>query len=277
MNKINKLRITLDRELKFLNEKLVQDFSTTRINNTNVKAWISGIIDIINSKTFISSNIDDIIWFYQNGLKESRTILDFGTGSGYIAYLLSFMAKQVTAYEYKSSWIDQQYLSDEYIDAFKYIQGIIHKIRSSLKFKFYKTIPLKEKSRSFDAIILYAVIEHIDKDVEKKVFEELFRLLKPNGCIYIAKLPRLYSYQEFIARKFNLGSHSNLYTQERISNLLNMYKFKIQKIEQTGLFFNHPNEITNLFFPITRPLERLTRYFPLSFISHDLRLIARKL
>lgn len=273
MNKISKAM--LQEKFDLLHTKIIENLKTNNLSDNAIE-WIDGMINFFESKTYIASNIDDLLWFCSNGLSKDNKILDFGAGGGYITYLISCDINEVSAYEYDGAWTDQEFDKNDYVDAFSAVQKTINEIDGEIKFNFYKDFPLNENSESYDGIILYAVIEHIDSEIESAVFGEFRRLLKPGGFLYIAKLPRAFSYQEYIARLFKLGCHSTLFTKKKINKLLNKHGFEIIKIKKSGLFFNHPNKITNLFFPLTSRVERVLEHTPLSIFSHDYRIIARK-
>lgn len=257
---------------KLLNKKL-----SRAKPSSSVRKWILSYIDLLESKYYVKSNIDDLLWFSKNGLSKNDRIMDFGTGGGYIAYLTADLVKTIIAYEYKEKWKNQNYSNSTYFAAFTFAQKTISKIESKIQFKFYRDLPLKESNKSFDGIILYAVIEHIDPKIRNNILSELYRILKTNGRLYIAKLPRLYSYQEYIARKLKFNSHSDLYTKGKINKLLSRHHFKILKIERTGLFVNYNVEITKYLFPVFYILEKMLKYTPVDFLAHDYRLIAKKI
>jgi SAM-dependent methyltransferase len=273
MDKIT--RHQLQDKIDFLYTKLV-DRLKIDVLPKNVFKWLKGVVHFLESKTYMASNIDDILWFYANGLSKDSKIMDFGAGGGYITYLISQDDNEISAYEYKGDWTDQEFTKDDYVIAFSFVQKIINESDEKIKFKYYSSLPLDEKDEVYDGIILYAVVEHIDPTIESNVFKELYRLLKPGGSLYIAKLPRVLSYQEYLAKKLGLGSHSNLFTKKKISKLLNKYGLEVTKIEKTDLFFSHPNKITNFFFPITHRLEKVLKFTPLNYFSHCYRLVAKK-
>ncbi len=264
-------------EINLLRERLIEKLQVASFSGDEIK-WLSGMVNVLGSRNYISSNVDDILWFYSNGLSKSDKIMDFGTGGGYIAHLASHITGKVVAYEYEGNWVGREFSNSEYINAFGFMQKTVNEIDDKkIEFNFYQSLPLSEKDEVYDGIILYAVIEHIDFEIEKKVFKELYRILKPGGFLYIAKLPRRFSYQEFIARKLGFSTHINLFTRNKIKKLLETYEFKIVKMEETGLFFNHPNKIVNFLYPITSRLEYVLKYTPMTFLSHDIRIIAQKI
>lgn len=264
-------------EINLLCERLIEKLSAVSFSRNEIK-WLNGIVNVLGSKNYISSNVDDILWFRSNGLSKNDRIMDFGTGGGYIAHLASHIAGKIVAYEYEGNWIGREFSNDEYVNAFSFMQKMVNEIDGKkIEFNFYRSLPLSEKNESYDGIILYAVIEHIDFEIEEKVFKELYRILKSGGFLYIAKLPRSFSYQEFIAKKLGFSTHINLFTRNKIKKLLKTYGFKIVKIEESGLFFNHPNKIVNFLYPVTSKLEYVLKYTPMTFLSHDIRIIAQKI
>lgn len=270
------IRLNLEKKVDLLHDLLVAKVSESHLPD-GVRKWVFSYIDLLESRYYITNNIDDLLWFYKNGLSKNHRILDFGTGGGYITYLVADLTNKITAYEYIGKWSDQHYTNSTYSSAFSFAHKVVNEIEPEIQFKFYDRLPLKEKSKTFDGIILYAVIEHIDSKIKDDVLTEMYRILKPDGLLYIAKLPRLYSYQEFISRKLKITGHSDLYTKNKINKLLNKHSFKIVKIEQTGLFVNTNIKITDGLFPIFNFLEKILKFLPINFFAHDYRLIARKI
>jgi len=267
----------MENDIASIKNLIIQELANLP-KKSNVTAWVSGIINVLDSKTMITSNIDDVSWFHKNGMSHCQSILDFGCGSGYITYIISRYCNKVTAYEYNGEWVGQQYTPSEYFKAFSLVQNIVKTNNQNIDFNFYNKLPLSIDSNSFDGIVMYAVIEHLDKSIESPVLNEINRILKPGGYLFIAKLPRVLSYQEHLARILKIGSHEILYSRKKIINLLHAHGFTIKVIEKTGMFFNHPNKYTNLFFPFLSRIETLiNKFFPfLKIFAHDYRIIAVK-
>jgi len=234
---------------------------------------IHGIIEVLGSKTYISSNIDDLLWFWRFGLSKCNKVVDFGCGSGYFSYLVSCLGKQVTGYEYSDKWVGQDYSSSEYNNVFTHFHSLLVSNVKDLKFKFYNSLPLRIEHGSVDGVIMYAVLEHLDRSVLELTLKDLKRILRKNGLLFIGKLPRKYSYQEWLSRLIGLKSHENLFTKRQIVELLRRNGFKVIRIESTGLFFNHPNKLTNFLYTFTK-IEKHLRFLP---ILHDYRLVVEKL
>lgn len=258
-------------QIKSLNNRILSE-----INNPKIKReHLLGTVNVLQSKIYINSNIDDILWFIENGLGSCNNVLDFGCGNGYLSYMLSFFIPNVSGCEYMGKWDVSGIDPHDYIDISGFIHGLIKQAKK-IDFRYYTKFPLDYEDEYFDGIVLYAVIEHIDRNIIDSMFRELYRILKPSGCLYIAKLPRQFSYQEFLAKRLNLLAHSALYSKEDIVNLLNKHSFRVTNLSRTGLFFNFPTKITNVFHPFARLSEAILRFSPLSLLSHDFRLVAQK-
>ena len=244
----------------------------------NAKDWVNGILGVINSRAYLQSNVDDLFWFFDNGMGKCQNVLDFGCGSGYLTLMLSRFINKVHGHEYQGKWVGQSYGNSSYHNGFLFIQSFIKKMLGSPSFGFYKSLPLKFENESFDGIVLYAVIEHLDKSIENEVLKEIHRVLKPGGFVFIAKLPRKNSYQERICPLLKINSHERLYTEKDVSEILNRNGFEITKIDKTGMFINHPNGIVNVIFPFFRIAEFcIDKFLPiLKIFSHDFRVVAVK-
>ena len=244
--------------------------------NPNVFRNVRHLLSIIESKPYLRSNIDDLLWFYSHGLSECRKILDFGCGSGYISYMLSFLVNKVIGYEYKGSTIGVNLSTD----GMSVLQQIIlnnsfRKKQENLEFHFYEKLPLNIENETFDGIVLYAVIEHLDEKIKENVLSELHRILKPEGYLFLAKLPSQYSYQEQLARLLNIPSHKILFTRKSVMDLLDN-RFSVRNIERADLFFQYP-PLTNVLFPNMRTETLIKNYLNfLTFIAHNFRIVAIK-
>jgi SAM-dependent methyltransferase len=190
--------------------------------------------------------------------------------------MLSFLVDKVIGYEYKGSTIDVT-LSTDGMSALQQIilNNFFRKKQNNLEFHFYEKLPLDIENETLDGIVLYGVIEHLDGKIKENVLSELHRILKPEGYLFLAKLPRQCSYQEQVARLLNMPSHKILFTQKNIMDLLDN-RFSVRNIERTDLFFQY-SPLTNALFPNTRTEMLITNYLNfLTFIAHNFRIVAIK-
>jgi SAM-dependent methyltransferase len=133
---------------------------------------------------------------------------------------------------------------------------------------------------SFDAVLSLGVLEHVpDPDAS---LEELRRVLKPGGLLYVYKLPNRFSYVERIARTFGLYyhgrlPHDRLYDKRSIFDLLERHGFVVQEFRRRNLLpltIAHPlaQRVIGLYWSVNEAL----RYVPgLSLIATNLEAVAR--
>lgn len=104
----------------------------------------------------------------------SLTVLDVGSSTGIIDNILSKKFKKVIGSDIDESAID-------------YANKTFKKRR--LKFQIGDAMNLKFKGNTFDVVICAQVYEHVSN--QKKLFSEIYRVLKPGGICYLAALNKL--------------------------------------------------------------------------------------
>jgi SAM-dependent methyltransferase len=103
---------------RYLREKINEirlifsDRHIERFNENELK-WIKSINEVVSSKTYMSSNVGDLLWFWNNGLNSCKSIMDFGCGSGYLTHILSLMGKNVVGYEYGGIDVGGQFIEND--------------------------------------------------------------------------------------------------------------------------------------------------------------------
>ena len=112
-------------------------------------------------------------------------ILDWGCGAGQVTSLLRERGLEVTAFDYRPG-LEAPTVAplENYPD--------VHAHLSS------EPVTLPFADDAFGAVLSCGVLEHV-KDPELSL-EELKRVLRPGGTIYVYKLPNRHSYLEAIAR-----------------------------------------------------------------------------
>ncbi len=104
----------------------------------------------------------------------SLTVLDIGSSTGIIDNILSTRFKKVIG-----SDIDEE--------AINYAKENFK--NKNLQFRLANGINLNFKSNIFDVVICAQVYEHVPN--QKKLFSEIYRVLKPRGVCYLAALNKL--------------------------------------------------------------------------------------
>jgi ubiquinone/menaquinone biosynthesis C-methylase UbiE len=157
--------------------------------------------------------------------KSNITIADLGAGDG--SLLVGLKAKGYLKNSKKVIAVD---LSEERCSRLKQIKGL-SVVCSDV------TNIAKLKNSTVDLIICTQVIEHVD---QYKLLEEIKRLLKPNGTLYIASIvKKSYGWWYYKTAKGDWAldpTHLREYkSKEDFESVLKSCGFKIQKTELTQL------------------------------------------
>jgi ubiquinone/menaquinone biosynthesis C-methylase UbiE len=154
---------------------------------------------------------------YCIGYVAEKKVLDYGCGSGYGTALISESCVQITGVDISPEAI--AYAQSHY-------QG---PHLSYLQIERAEVAPLPFPDSSFDVVLSFQVIEHVqDVSVYLKEFE---RVLVPGGCVIIAtpdRLNRLFSFQ----KPWNMW-HLREYTQDQLKDTLTTHFFNVN-VQQMG-------------------------------------------
>lgn len=149
-----------------------------------VKNVFASVIKVIPFLRILFYNLLDLFflrsWYVRRELKKLRSafgnkeilILDAGTGFGQYAYFMSKSMKpcKISAIDIKKDWIE---------DCKNFFnQRKIKNVEFSVK-----DLTELDYSEKFDLIVCVDVMEHIPDD--KKVFQNFYKALKPNGYLII--------------------------------------------------------------------------------------------
>jgi len=169
--------------------------------------WLNGIAKMVLSMMNLEVIREDVNQFKK--YVESGDILDFGTGSGYIAILLEsdgfkVKAVDVNSYdEYEKNNYNRLMIQDQ-----KKLWGNLTDSHKNLMFTYYKDI-LPYKDNSFDGVCAYAVFEHIPASKIPNVLDEIHRVLKPGGIfLYLVSQENL-PFQNIWRKFLDLGFMKN--------------------------------------------------------------------
>ncbi len=168
-------------------------------------------------------------------LPKNAKVLEVGSGYGHYLVMLKDIRKDINI-------IGTDYMLH---DLWKKITKQGYDIRQM------DALDLKFKDESFDAIISYGVMEHVNDD--EKFMMEMNRVLKDGGKMLMFNLPNKLSLTEFIARKLKMHHHDNLYTKKTIKKLYSKYGFKINKI---GLNYIIPGQFNYISVVLNRLLDK---------------------
>jgi ubiquinone/menaquinone biosynthesis C-methylase UbiE len=133
---------------------------------------------------------------------------------------------------------------------------------------------------SFDAVLSCGVLEHvIDPDAS---LEELRRVLRPSGTLYVYKLPNRHSYLEKIAKRAGLYyhgklEHDRLYTPRTARELVERHGFETSEVRRSNMLpLVLPGSVANsVAGPIWQLNRMLSRVPGLNVLSTNVELVAR--
>lgn len=251
--------------------KIIDNLLTTA---TGEHVWLRGIKSMLSSKMNLALIMEDINLFKK--YVPAGNVLDFGAGSGYNSLLLCEENYTVSATDVDNAVIyaDTPYHRQMAKDQLS-LWGALEGTYANLKFCQYQDVT-PYKDQSFDAVLAYAVIEHIPGPLLVPTLRELYRILKPNGVLYISRLPRKLSLSEYLSRLFGWGHHEKLYWDKEAVELLTGNGFEILESGYEEAVPAYPEAITNKLMPLLQPLNQLLLHTPLKYFSHHLRFVCRK-
>lgn len=120
----------------------------------------------------IEGRLRESLLFVNDADVKNKTVLDIGCGYGWCE--LNFLRKGV-----------KKIVGIEITEAdLATVKKSIHDKRAA--FKVSGAIDLPFADNSFDTVVCWEVIEHIPKNTEQVMFQEIRRVLKKNGVLYLS-------------------------------------------------------------------------------------------
>lgn len=138
----------------------------------------------------------------------------------------------------------------------------------SIKYNFYEGNKIPFEDDSFDAILLYAVIEHVD--YPNQFLRECKRVIKKGGKLFIYRCPNRFSYTENLAKLLKLPSHEKMYKKNELTLLFKQVGFKQILLERYDHFpsFCPIEKLQSLFDVTLSILSKLDFLFSFSLLNH---------
>lgn len=255
---------------------------------------INVISDIIKKTLKIGDILDIDSYIYKKSVIEDiqeisrycpagKRILDIGCGKGYIACLLDKQGFNVEALDVKDTVGEQLGIKD--LGWQRDCWDNLCSAGYNVNFEFYDGRKIDRRDGYYDHVLAYAVLEHIDEqstgyELLSSWLQEIRRVLKPGGYLFIYKCPNKYSYSENLGKAIGLGTHDRLFKKEELRKLLESPGFKIEKIENSDLWVGFvPRKIQkayNMLGKILHLFERLLIKTGLRHIAHNFKVVAKK-
>jgi len=253
-------------------------FDTVRTLNRKKDHWsyLTSIEYMLKSKLYVDSLCHDANKVTRYTFDKSHKILDFGTGSGIFAILLSQQNKNaricaIDTYHDKSQK-DPNFKNTS--SEQKLIWGEFHKI-FKIDFTHYDSFNIPFPDNAFNIVTAYAVIEHVELKELDRVFSEIKRVLKTNGLLFIFKTPRKLALTEYLAGFLGLGRHDILYGDSEIKYIFSKHQFDIVESWKSNMVFEFPGKITNLFYPILKIINFILYNSPFRIFAHHNNFVLR--
>jgi len=250
------------------------------IHNLNQKkdqwSFLTSVEYMLQSDLYMDGMLDDakqVARYFTSQMK----ILDFGTGSGIFAALLSERSK-----EKKIFALDTRQNKSQKDENFKNAMAEQIKLWRELKknfpifFQHYDGLNIPFPDHSFDIITAYAVIEHIAPEETNHVLRELKRILKPNGLLFVFKMPRKLAYTEHLLNNLGMPQHEILYGDSAIRKIWRERQWQVLRAWRSNLVPEFPGKITNYLYPCLKYLDRILSGSPLKILSHHNNFILKK-
>lgn len=268
-------------ELVFNHQKKLQEEITRLFDINSFNDLFLKDIDNLDNKMDCYVLYQNINYFNKNIISERKQkILDLGSGSGFKTYLLSKLYRKSKIYSLDTKIHD--FISDDKLkmrEVDKQVTSVfkktIRKNKNIMEKKYYQGVHFPYKDNFFDIVFLYAVIEHLEKKRRKEFINEIKRVLKKGGILFIARCPRKLSLTENLSKILGIPSHPSLMDMNEIHDLLdNDFVIKnSMRLDNTICF---PKKLVNKFSTILLFIDRIAQNSKLNFWAHDISLVSIK-
>jgi 2-polyprenyl-6-hydroxyphenyl methylase/3-demethylubiquinone-9 3-methyltransferase len=195
-----------------------------------------------------------------------QKILDWGCGWGHISHALLERGFEVSSTDYSPAEpghrrsdhfpdVDIDYLSDP--------------------------VALPFEDGAFDAVLSLGVLEHVADPAAS--LDELHRVLRPGGTLYVYKLPNRYSWLEWLARRLGLAYHGmrpedTLYTEQSAVKLVEAHGFAVESARLANMLpLTLPGKLASRLSGVIWALNRVLASVPgLNRLATNVELIATR-
>jgi 2-polyprenyl-3-methyl-5-hydroxy-6-metoxy-1,4-benzoquinol methylase len=204
-------------------------------------------------------------------------VLDIGCGKGHISALLAEAGYNVIGIDVSSSPGEQLE-----IQSAQWQRPIWQTFQTqcNVRYGYYNGAAIPLANDSLDAVLSYAVLEHVDPAARQSFLQGIVRVLRPGGYLLIFKCPRRWALAEHIAAAVGLPHHSLLVAERQLRDWLESAGLTVSQLERTDMLPAFPPRALqgcwNRLAPFLNIAEHILRRTPWKLAAHHLRVVAQK-
>src|SRR5947209_5015508 len=151
-------------------------------------------------------------------------VLDWGCGFGQVSHLLLERGVEVESFDYREGEQSRIVKLEMFPEITAHVSG--------------DPVALPFADGHFAAVLSCGVLEHVQNP--EASLEELRRVLRPGGRLFVYKLPNRFSYLELIAKPLGLYYHGRLphdrvYDRRRAVELLSRSGFRVDAFRRANM------------------------------------------